>query len=179
MVSMKNATMYSYWLLPDEPHYSHLAETIRRLAHAYGGPIFEPHVTLYTGEACRKVKDRVLSELNELGQNIELTPIGVSGGGLFTKTLFLQFALTKEISSLCKRVRDLQTAVSSFQIDPHLSLLYMELVPEARQNLMENLVLYQGSITFSSIRVIETEFPVNEADVIQRWSNIGSTKLIP
>ena len=40
--------MYYYWLIPDEPHKSRLANQIEDFSKIYKGPIFDPHLTLGT-----------------------------------------------------------------------------------------------------------------------------------
>ena len=40
----------AWWLVPAEPWHGVLQRLIHRLAAAYGGPVFEPHMTLALGE---------------------------------------------------------------------------------------------------------------------------------
>lgn len=45
---------YSIWLIPDGEVYKTVSSIIQNIAKEYGGPLFEPHITLLGGFGERK-----------------------------------------------------------------------------------------------------------------------------
>ena len=71
---------------------------INDLARRCDAPVFEPHVTIHVGA------DRADAAKNALGaaarecKLIGLTPLGIDQSDEFIKTLFVQFAMSAELS---------------------------------------------------------------------------------
>jgi hypothetical protein len=91
--------MIGYWLLPADSQRAWFRAAIERLAKKYDAPVFEPHVTLYSGddeeESARALVDHVATR----NAPLELSVAGVEHSERLTKTLFVQFARAARRSS--------------------------------------------------------------------------------
>src|SRR5689334_18638151 len=87
----------AYWLIPTEPLGSYFQSVINDLAERYDAPEFEPHVTVHVGVECTNTVDEVLSKAGQGCERIVLQSLEVSGSSEFTKTLFVQFAVTTQL----------------------------------------------------------------------------------
>ena len=103
---MTRQTVIAYWLIPSEPAHSFFQRIINDLARRYDAPVFEPHVTIHVGA------DRADAAKNALGaaarecKLIGLKPLGIDQSDEFIKTLFVQFAMSAELSKINGIIRE-------------------------------------------------------------------------
>src|SRR5688500_826666 len=78
----------SYWLTAAEPDGAHLSEVVRSLATQFDAPLFEPHVTLYSGLLHSNDKpDEIMRAATREISEIVLNATGIGRTEQFTKTL--------------------------------------------------------------------------------------------
>jgi 2'-5' RNA ligase len=136
---------YSIWIIPPEPIYSELKDTIDDLAKKYGGPTFEPHMTLL-GDI-----DRILTEIESKIRKLvaDLDNLKLSLGPVSFSTTYFQSVLVR-VNSTAKLMQLNLDAKKLLDIDnnvfmPHLSLLYGDHDMVTREKAMSNLQFSQAS----------------------------------
>src|SRR5437588_13062064 len=92
------AHVIAYWLLPERATSEVFLREIGELAEQFGGPLFEPHVTIFIAPPNSRTPREVLHELGQV--NIELTIHGIRFSEEFTRTLFLQFETNNALQRL-------------------------------------------------------------------------------
>jgi hypothetical protein len=128
-------TVIAYWLIPSEPARSFFQRIINDLARRCDAPVFEPHVTIHVGA------DRADAAKNALGNAVReckligLTPLGIDQSDEFIKTLFVQFAMSAELSKINGIIRAGGERFVAVRLKPHLSLLYKNLAAATRREL--------------------------------------------
>ena len=175
---MSAHTEFTLWLTPREPLRCLLRSTIRQLAERFDAVEFEPHVTVFCGRSTDSEARAVARRIAAQFAPIELTAVRVDHSELFTKTLFVQF----EESALLRRIFETAAAAysrpSNYALNPHLSLLYKELLATRRRKLCETLDLPMGDYSFGRVRMIETELPIEDDGPIRRWRIVCDEPLL-
>jgi len=90
-------TAIAYWLTPAEPAHTFFENMICDLARQYDAPVFEPHVTIHVGSNHAEAAEKATSQAAFVCEPVELKLLDVRHSGEFTKTLFVQLALNKEL----------------------------------------------------------------------------------
>ena len=128
---------YHLWLAPEGEARDDLQEVIDRLAEAYGGPTFTPHVTLLSGldgsEASLLETNRKLAAALD-SFHLELTTL--ESGTTFFQCVYMQVGQSPSLS------RTRQAAGEAFGLPaggymPHLSLYYGDASQERRTAIVE------------------------------------------
>lgn len=141
---------YSIWVIPPEPVTNTLTDIVKKLAHDFDGPIFEPHMTIL-GNIDLELP-RIIEVIKPVSES--LTQLELSFGPVSFSTTYFQNVLIR-INSTTKLMQlnmDLKQAlnVNNDVFMPHISLLYgnhdMDLREKATQ----------------SVSGIDTAFAVNE-----------------
>lgn len=123
--------------MPQGQIYKKFAELIKRLAKEYGGPVFQPHVTLL-GETLFPEKEVI----NRTGQlissqkpfQINLAEIGYED--YHFRALFVKAVITKPLLALHERAKKLFGMENSLPYMPHLSLLYGNYPAEMKEKII-------------------------------------------
>src|SRR5947207_1073455 len=126
----------SYWLTAAEPDRTHWNGIIRSLAARFDAPIFEPHVTVYSGalHSNDNPEEIVRTATREFSE-IVMHAIGIGHTEQFTKTLFIEFTANEALTKLSGELKRRSALAEDYELKPHLSLLYATLAPETRQRL--------------------------------------------
>lgn len=116
--------LYSIWVIPPEPIFSQLKNTVDELSRKYNGPIFEPHMTLL---------GNIDSQLAKIEQNakvlaarldkLELSLASVSFSTTYFQSVFVRINSTAKMMQLnldAKKIFSMENDVFM----PHISLLY-------------------------------------------------------
>jgi 2'-5' RNA ligase len=128
---------YHLWLAPEGEARDDLQDIIDRLAEAYGGPAFTPHVTLLSGldgsEASLLETNRKLAVALDPFHLDLTTP---EGGTTFFQCVYMRVGRNPSLS------RTRQAAGEAFGLPaggymPHLSLYYGDASPERRAAILE------------------------------------------
>lgn len=155
---------YYLWLMPVDDALRRLQGIIDRLAEAYGGPVFMPHVTLLSGlhadeASLIKTHRRLASGLEPFNLHLTVPEAGTT----FFRCIYMRVA--ENLSLLQAR----QAAARAFALPennytPHLSLYYGDASPERRAIILAA-VSGQAKISFlvGSIGLIraDSESPVD------------------
>lgn len=141
---------YSIWIIPPQPLYSQLENTIDTLARKYNGPVFEPHMTLL-GNIDRdlsEVKQKVKEVANRI-EKLELSLGPVSFSTTYFQSVFVRVNSTAQLMQLNLEAKKL-FGMENNVFMPHISLLYGEHDMVTREK------------AASEIQLSETSFVVNK-----------------
>lgn len=169
--------MIGFWLLPAEPARSWLAAQIEQLAQKYGAPVFEPHVTLYSGddeeESARARIHRVAAQNTPL----VLSVAGVDHSEEFTKTLFVQFAKSSAAQQLSDAIRAASKSQRDYELDPHLSLLYADIAEETKADEAQRISVPFERIRFNAISAMFFPNAIKTRADVEAWRTVAKAKL--
>ena len=132
---------YYYWLIPDPPHRSALQQTIDKFAQVYGGPRFEPHITLGSGTNIPSPPPPLLP-----APSISLN--SVQSEENYFRNLYYTCAETEALTSLRTYFSNEDHFV------PHLSLVYGQHSAARRRDWCSHLPLYTKTILCSEIWIV-------------------------
>jgi len=165
-----STTGYHLFLEPTGELRDVLRTTIERLAEAYGGPVFPPHVTLVP--AIEGLNDeQVLEKARTLAS--ELTPFSIQFGSLsgeptFFRTYYVCVQNSPELTHAHELAQKVYGMSSEESYRPHLSLFYGNLDEERRTKLVsETVAPHEATFTADRIHVYRTEGPT------EAWIKIG------
>jgi len=170
-------TVIAYWLIPSEPAHSFFQRMINDLARRCDAPVFEPHVTIHVGA------DRADAAKNALGaaarkcKLIGLTPLGIDQSNEFIKTLFVQFAMSAELSKINGIIREAANDSSQYDLKPHLSLLYKNLAVATRRELAASIDIPLSEVTFDVIKVVRCVSPAKSRADVEGWRVVAAASL--
>jgi hypothetical protein len=168
--------LLAYWLIPAEPHKSRLIELIHALAKKLETPVFDPHVTLYATHSRELDWAYVEHAIRDFGP-ITLRVVRIAFSDQFTKTLFIEFAGSGILNSLCASLRILTPNPSDYVLQPHLSLLYKTMSDSQKRVLAESTVVPFSEIPFDKIQVITGNATVTNPRDVQSWRVLHSRRL--
>ena len=115
---------YSIWVIPPEPVFSRLQKIIDELSSEYGGPRFEPHMTVLGDieedlATIRRPIEKLAADLDSL----ELTLGTVSFGITHFQSVFASVNPTPDLLKLNSELKKL-FRLENRSFAPHISLLY-------------------------------------------------------
>ncbi|MEC4670554.1 MAG: 2'-5' RNA ligase family protein, partial [Nitrospirota bacterium] len=114
-------TRFHLWLMPAGGTCERLATIIRHLSHKYGGPLFEPHVTLLGGmegeeeEICHNTM-RLAQGLRPF--DVQLTTPGYQDS--YFRCLYLHVQETPSLMEAQAQARIILNQQKELQFQPHL-----------------------------------------------------------
>lgn len=116
---------YTLWLVPKEPVYSRFSKLITNLAKKYGGPLFEPHVTLL-GELTLSEKRLIflIEKLVEKQKPFTITLNKIAYEDYYFRTLIVKALKTRPLLALHQKAKKIFEVKNTSPYMPHLSLLY-------------------------------------------------------
>ena len=117
----------AYWLLPAEATRDFFASTIAELAARFDAPVFEPHVTIYAARSGYEDPAEVLSSALARCEPFRLSVRDIQCSDEFTKTVFVRFEASAQLSRLSRALQQASTSHDEYQLNPHLSLIYKEM----------------------------------------------------
>jgi len=167
----------AYWLLPAEPARSFFQDLINELARRLDAPVFEPHVTIYVGASSTDAVDDIFSKATQNCEQIALQALEVDGSPEFIKTLFVQFAMNKQLAQLNHNIRAATKDCSDYHLNPHLSLLYKTLSSEDRCLLMRSIKIPFSQVTFNSLRAVRCVSPTQSRADVEAWRVVAEKPL--
>ena len=171
------STAIAYWLIPTELTRGFLEKLIADLARRYDAPVFEPHVTLYVGSDRAEVADQIVSQAATGQEPIQLEVLDVRHSALFTKTLFLQLALSTKLQRLSELIRQRSPPSSPYYLNPHMSLLYRRMSLAARRELARSIRLPFSEVVFDSICAVRCTSPTRNRAEVEAWRVIATKSL--
>lgn len=163
--------------MPAVAHRAALRATIAELAESYGGPTFEPHVTIYAGEAppCADPA-RVLAAVAHRVRALALGVLGVDGSQLWSRTLYLALAADPLLHEMGARAKSALLATSPYTLEPHLSLAYREgMAWSAKASFRRTYAPPAPRLRFDALRLVSPG-PAGWADV-PAWRVLAEREL--
>ncbi len=145
----------AFWLVPEKRVRNELASMIGQLADRFAAPIFLPHLTLYS---CRRSVQQ--TELAICVRQAMLTPAlatrvtGMATTEKLAKTLFFDLQNTPELMRLVRVLHASVPHPSTYQFDPHVSLLYQSLPASVREQLVTEVFWSSDLIRFDELRAV-------------------------
>ena len=174
---MTGQTVIAYWLIPAEPAHSFFQRIIDDLARRCDGPVFEPHVTIYVGadrvESAKKALEEAARECKLIG----LKPLGIDQSDEFIKTLFVQFAMSSELSKINDIIREAADDSSHYELKPHLSLLYKNLAAATRGELAASIDVPLSEVIFDAIKAVRCISPTESGADVEAWRVVAAASL--
>ena len=167
----------AYWLVPAEPARSSFQSLINDLAQRHNAPVFEPHVTVHVGASCTSAVDGVLSKVAQGFEQIVLQALEVRGSSEFIKTLFVQFAMNKQLQQLNQSIRARARDFSDYQLNPHLSLLYQRISIQERRVLARSIEIPFSELTFDSLKAVRCISPTRNRADVEAWRIVAEKPL--
>lgn len=169
-------TAIAYWLIPAEPARSFFERTITNLARRYEAPVFGPHMTIHVGSDGVDA-EKVIGKAARDCPLVRAKALKVCQSGEFIKTLFVQFALDRELQQLNELIRDAAQDSSDYQLRPHLSLLYKKMSTPARCQLAGSIKLPFSEVTFDSIKAVRCASPTQNRADVEAWRVVATKPL--
>lgn len=174
---MSRQIVIAYWLIPAEPARSFLQALISKLAQHNDGPVFEPHVTIFVGENHSDAAEKALSTAAAECKPITVELRGIDHSDEFIKTLFVQCALTPQLTQLNEKIRNAAQDSSQYELKPHMSLLYKTMPAAARRNLAASISVPYSEIHFDIMRAVRCISPTQRRADVETWRVLASAKL--
>ena len=116
---------FSPWIVPEGEVRRRLAALIAELARRFGGPVFDPHVTLLAGLPGPAAS--VIARAEEVMRGARTFPVRFEGpekGESYFRSLYLRVEPSPELLALHGAARDAFGRTEDAPLFPHLSLLY-------------------------------------------------------
>jgi len=116
---------FSLWIVPQGEVRRRLAALIQALSRRFGGPVFEPHVTLLAGvpgpapDVLAKARKAVRSQ-----GPFEVRFMGPEAGDSYFRCVYLRVQPSPELLALHESAREAFGRRDEPPFFPHLSLLY-------------------------------------------------------
>jgi hypothetical protein len=167
----------SYWLVPVARDKERFEDIIRRLAARFDAPVFEPHVTVYSGPLGPRenIADIVVSTAVKTSE-LELQSSGIAHSEQFTKTVFVEFAMNGVLAKLSGALKQRSAQPAHYELKPHLSLIYAPLAVPARERLAHELVL-PGTVRFDALKAIVSSNQVRTREDVGAWRVVAASRL--
>ncbi len=127
---------FSLWLMPDGETHDQLVSLIAELARRRGTPTFAPHLTLLGGLSAAESDVIALSaQLAESAPALRLECLELQHSEAYYKSVFVRLSPSPELLRL--RTKALEgVGLAAGPYEPHLSLVYGDLDPEEREDLV-------------------------------------------
>jgi hypothetical protein len=106
-----------------------------------------------------------------------LTPLGIDQSDEFIKTLFVQFAMSAELSKINGIIREAANDWSQYELKPHLSLLYKNLAVETRCELAASINVPLSEVTFDAIKAVRCASPTESGADVEAWRVVAAASL--
>ncbi len=159
----------SFWLIPAEPERSILEKIIRDLARRFDAPVFEPHLTLYSGPGDERDNlDEIIARSTVGISEVVLRTSGVAHSNQFTKTLFLNFELNETVVKIANDLKEHSADQDGYELKPHLSLLYAEIQEDVKERLSRELSI-PTAVRFDSLRAVSTGIRTVSKAEVEEW----------
>jgi hypothetical protein len=163
----------SYWLIPAEPDAELFGGIICDLAGWFlEAPVFEPHVTLYSGPLDpRDDVEGIIAGATGGVSSIVLRAAGLGRSDEFTKSLFVILEPNETVAMVGAEVRRRSATPVDYDLSPHLSLIYARLSHEMKDRLARD-VSIPATISFDAVRAVRTGVRTESKADVDAWRTI-------
>lgn len=170
-------SLLTYWLIPAEPARIYFNSLIRDLALRFDAPAFEPHVTLYVTRAANENPAAVLQSALADFRPLRLSVAGLDCSGTFTKTLYIQFQPDAAVQRLSEKLRAASVSQREYELNPHLSLIYKTMAPEAKREIINSLHLAFTEADFDSVKAVVSPAKIESREDVEAWRMVATQRL--
>ena len=132
--------MYAIWFLFEKNDQEYFSQIISKLSNQYGSQFFTPNVTVYglVDTSLEVLDEIILDSINGIKSfNIEKNILSFSDD--FWKTLFVEFNSNDEMQEINKNLTQHLSKFATYELRPHASLIYKEMLTEEKQRLSDTL----------------------------------------
>ncbi|MFS7931451.1 putative cyclic phosphodiesterase, 2',3'-cyclic-nucleotide 3'-phosphodiesterase [Helianthus anomalus] len=179
-VSEAKKDVYSVWALPPE----HVSERVKKLMVAlrseFGGPEFEPHVTVVG--AIRLTEDDARDKLNKASEGLKAynaTVEKVATGTFFYQCVFLLLHPTPQVMETGAHCWAHFGYKSPTPYMPHLSILYADLTEEEKKRAQEKANALDESIESLSFPITRLALYKTDTEdkTLKSWEKVAEVTL--
>ncbi|KAM0071513.1 putative cyclic phosphodiesterase, 2',3'-cyclic-nucleotide 3'-phosphodiesterase [Helianthus debilis subsp. tardiflorus] len=172
--------VYSVWALPPE----HVSERVKKLMVAlrseFGGPEFEPHVTVVG--AIRLTEDDARDKLNKASEGLKVynaTVEKVATGTFFYQCVFLLLHPTTQVMETGEHCWAHFGYKSPTPYMPHLSILYADLTEEEKKRAQEKANALDESIETLSFPITRLALYKTDTEdkTLKSWEKVAEVTL--
>lgn len=167
---MNTTETFSLWLMPEGLIYARTYAIIKKLHNRFGGPLFEPHITLLSG--MKLSEEEAIHRAELLNKNIHSIPVRLtqpSFGNDFYHCFFLEVDLSHPLISAKEKAQDIFKAKQDQHFHPHMSLMYGNIDLHQKKELVKE---------FEHIRrwefIVEYVSLIRTGEDIDQWEKLGS-----
>ena|SRR3989344_948024 len=146
---------YSIWIIPTEPVFSKLQQTVNELAVKYHSPTFTPHLTLISGGI-----DQELPEIQKIIQGavmqvkqLTLSLDSVSFSTTYYQSVFVRVTSTAQLMQLNLDLKKLLNLPNDVFM-PHISLIYGDYDMATREKVASGVKLRNLSFIANEVTII-------------------------
>ena len=169
--------LLTYWLIPAEPARSYFGSLICDLALRLDAPVFEPHVTLYVTKAADENPAGVLQSVLINPKPLRLSLAGLDCSDQFTKTLYVRFQPDVELRRLSEKLRAASVSQREYELNPHLSLIYKTMAPEAKRWIMNSIKLAFSEADFDLVKAVISPAKIESREDVESWRIVTTQPL--
>jgi hypothetical protein len=142
-------------------------------------PLFEPHVTLYSGLLHLNDRpDEIIRTVAREFSEIVLPATGIGHTEQFTKALFIEFATNESVAKLSGELKRRSSRPGDYELKPHLSLVYARLAPDVAQRFAGGLTV-PSCVRFDTVKAMVSRGPTRMRADVEAWQIVASAKLGP
>ncbi|XP_068665368.1 cyclic phosphodiesterase-like [Aristolochia californica] len=176
----EETAFYSVWAVPPEPLKERLQKLMGKLRDEFGGPAFEPHITVVG--AIRLPEKDALQKLRSSCEGIKSYTVRINSvgrGTFFYQSVYLLVDPTPEVVEASHQSSSHFGYQRSTTYMPHLSLLYGGLSDEEKEKAVEMVKLLDPEICNASFDVSRlTLYKTDTQDTtLESWEKIDDCNL--
>lgn len=158
----------SYWLEVAAGEAGFFADLIHRCAGIFAGPVFSPHLTVYSGPADPGADlPSILAAAVPPGGELALRCTGLEFSDDYTRACVLGFAPDSRLTGIGAALRSL-SGHSEYRLCPHLSLFYGRLTGSDQQRLRA-MIVPPARVRFSGLTAMATPAGIKSREDVGSW----------
>jgi 2'-5' RNA ligase len=177
MTGHEPKSLLAYWLVPAEPARSFFVSAIADLAARFDAPRFEPHLTVSAGPKGNENPEEVLRGAFADCEPFRLSVRDVQCSDEFTKTVFMQFEPSLELLRLNRALQEASALHDDYEFNPHLSLIYKNMTPEARMEVATSIRVPFTEVLFDSAKAVVCPTPIRSRADVEAWRVVATQSL--
>ncbi|MEK7111877.1 MAG: hypothetical protein AAB875_00970 [Patescibacteria group bacterium] len=165
---------YSIWILLEGKAQETLKKIVNQLSIKYGGPAFEPHLTLLSPIPGKK--EAVIEKANEIAKIVrpfKLTTTNVDYGETYFRSVFIRVNTSKPLIDAAMFARTLFGINSIFV--SHISLFYGNVDIKTREEIAKSVKL--PNLTFKAEKIVVTPAGGSVSDP-KDWHHLAEIPLL-
>jgi Cyclic phosphodiesterase-like protein len=168
----------SYWLIPGESHFMELQGIISALAERFNGPIFEPHLTIFSGQfGPGDAPEKLLQSVKKLSQPITLECTGLSFSDSYTHSCYLTCNTLDSMTDMTECFREGSSISCDYQLQSHISLFYGMLSKYKRETI-KRLLTIPISVSFDRLWAVSNTAKVSKRSDVESWRLVEEVNLV-